>query len=256
MTSGGRLTIETSNAYLDETYIKQSGAEVESGQFVLFAVSDTGGGMTPEVRDRAFDPFFTTKPAGVGSGLGLSMVYGFVKQSHGHIQIYSEIGQGTSIKMYFPRLTDPSAYPAWEAVAELSPSRHGKHSETILLVEDDHDVSRFVIDALSDIGYNVIHADNAADALEKLKAEPSIALLFTDVVLPGGMNGRELANEVKKLRPELPVVFATGYTRNAIIHHGRLDTDVDLLTKPFTTDALAKKLRQVLDDGARKKARG
>ncbi|KQZ01395.1 hypothetical protein ASD45_11455 [Pseudolabrys sp. Root1462] len=256
MTSGGRLTIETSNAYLDETYIKQSGAEVESGQFVLIAVSDTGGGMTPEVRDRAFDPFFTTKPAGVGSGLGLSMVYGFVKQSHGHIQIYSEIGQGTSIKMYFPRLTDPSAYPAWEAVAELSPSRHGKHSETILLVEDDHDVSRFVIDALSDIGYNVIHADNAADALEKLKAEPSIALLFTDVVLPGGMNGRELANEVKKLRPELPVVFATGYTRNAIIHHGRLDTDVDLLTKPFTTDALAKKLRQVLDGGARKKARG
>ncbi len=253
MPNGGRLTIETSNAYLDDAYIKQSGAEIESGQFVLIAVSDTGSGMTPEVRDRAFDPFFTTKPAGVGSGLGLSMVYGFVRQSHGHIQIYSEIDQGTSIKMYFPRLTDPAAYPAWEAVAEMTTTRQGQHTETILLVEDDHDVSRFVIDALSDIGYRVIHADNAADALEKLKAAPEIALLFTDVVLPGGMNGRELANEVKKLRPELPVVFATGYTRNAIIHHGRLDTDVDLLTKPFTTEALAKKLRQVLDDDARKK---
>lgn len=253
MPNGGQLTIETSNAYLDEAYIKQSNAEVEAGQFVLVAVSDTGSGMTPEVRDRAFDPFFTTKPAGVGSGLGLSMVYGFVKQSHGHIQIYSEIGQGTAIKMYFPRLTDPSAYPTWEAVAELAPSRAGKYSETILLVEDDSDVSRFVIDALSDMGYRVIHAETAADALDKLKATPEVQLLFTDVVLPGGMNGRELANEVKKLRPELPVVFATGYTRNAIIHHGRLDTDVDLLTKPFTTEALAKKLRQVLDDSARKK---
>ncbi|MBS0533391.1 MAG: response regulator [Proteobacteria bacterium] len=253
MPNGGRLTIETSNAYLDEAYIKQSNAEVEAGQFVLVAVSDTGSGMTPEVRDRAFDPFFTTKPAGVGSGLGLSMVYGFVKQSHGHIQIYSEIGQGTAIKMYFPRLTDPSAYPAWEAVSELGAERQGKHTETILLVEDDPDVSRFVIDALSDIGYRVIHADNAAAALDKLKATPEVALLFTDVVLPGGMNGRELANEVKKLRPELPVVFATGYTRNAIIHHGRLDTDVDLLTKPFTTDALAKKLRQALDDTAKRR---
>ncbi|MBS0246329.1 MAG: response regulator [Proteobacteria bacterium] len=256
MPNGGRLTIETSNAYLDESYLKQSGAEVEAGQFVLVAVSDTGTGMTPEVRDRAFDPFFTTKPAGAGSGLGLSMVYGFVKQSHGHVQIYSEMGQGTSIKMYFPRLNDPSAYPAWEADAELVSQRQGKHSETILLVEDDQDVSRFVIDALTDIGYRVVHAETAADALDKLKATPEIALLFTDVVLPGGTNGRELANEVKKQRPELPVVFATGYTRNAIIHHGRLDTDVDLLTKPFTTEALATKVRQTLDDAAKSRRRG
>lgn len=248
MPNGGRLTIETSNAYLDDAYVRQSGAEVEAGQFVLVAVSDTGSGMTADVRDRAFDPFFTTKPAGAGSGLGLSMVYGFVKQSHGHIQIYSEIGQGTSIKMYFPRLSDPSAFPAWEDDAEPVAPGSGEHSESILLVEDDPDVSRFVIDALSDIGYRVTHAATAAEALEKIKGMPDIALLFTDVVLPGGMNGRELANAVKETHPDLPVLFATGYTRNAIIHHGRLDSDVDLLTKPFTTEAMAKKVREVLDD--------
>ena len=247
MPKGGRLTIETSNAYLDEAYVNRSGAEVKPGQFILVAVSDTGEGMPPEVRDKAFEPFFTTKAAGAGSGLGLSMVYGFVKQSNGHVQIYSELGQGTAIKMYFPRLSDPAAFPAWEAAEAPAMPRSGEHHECILLVEDDEDVSRFVVDALSDIGYRVEHAATAARALEILKSVPQIALLFTDVVLPGGMNGRELANEVKKLRPELPVLFATGYTRNAIIHHGRLDTDVDLLTKPFTTEALARKVRQVLD---------
>lgn len=247
MPNGGRLTIETSNAYLDEAYIARSGAEVKPGQFVLVAVSDTGEGMPADVRDKAFEPFFTTKAAGAGSGLGLSMVYGFVKQSDGHVQIYSELGQGTAIKMYFPRLTDPAAFPAWETAETPAMPRSGEHHECILLVEDDEDVSRFVIDALSDIGYRVEHAATAAKALEILKIVPEIALLFTDVVLPGGMNGRELANEVKKLRPELPMLFATGYTRNAIIHHGRLDNDVDLLTKPFTTEALARKVRQVLE---------
>ena len=247
MPNGGRLTIETSNAYIDEAYVKQSGAEVSAGQFVLVAVSDTGTGMSPDVRDRAFDPFFTTKAAGAGSGLGLSMVYGFVKQSHGHIQIYSEIGQGTSIKMYFPRLSDPSAFPAWEDDAKPVPPRSNAHSESILLVEDDADVSRFVVDALSDIGYRVTHAATAAEALDKIKTMPDVALLFTDVILPGGMNGRELANAVKRTHPRLPVLFATGYTRNAIIHHGRLDSDVDLLTKPFTTEAMAKKIREMID---------
>ncbi|HWK95918.1 MAG TPA: ATP-binding protein [Pseudolabrys sp.] len=247
MPGGGRLTIETSNAYLDEAYVRQSGAEVEPGQFVLVAVSDTGSGMSTEVRDRAFDPFFTTKAAGAGSGLGLSMVYGFVKQSHGHIQIYSEIGQGTAIKMYFPRLSDPSAFPAWEEEAEPVVPGSGEHSDVILLVEDDADVSRFVVEALGDIGYRVTHAATAAEALEKIKTMPDVALLFTDVILPGGMNGRELANAIKETHPDLPVLFATGYTRNAIIHHGRLDSDVDLLTKPFTTEAMAKKVREVLD---------
>ncbi len=247
MPNGGRLTIETSNAYLDEAYVRQSGAEVEAGQFVLVAVSDSGTGMTADVRDRAFDPFFTTKAAGAGSGLGLSMVYGFVKQSHGHIQIYSEIGQGTAIKMYFPRLSDGAAFSEWEEEAEHVAPGSGEHSDVILLVEDDADVSRFVVEALSDIGYRVTHATTAAEALEKIKAMPEVALLFTDVVLPGGMNGRELANAIKRTHPNLPVLFATGYTRNAIIHHGRLDSDVDLLTKPFTTEAMAKKVRDVLD---------
>ncbi|MBI1201532.1 MAG: response regulator [Rhodopseudomonas sp.] len=250
MPDGGKLTIETSNAYLDDAYVMQTGTDVKPGQFVMVAVSDTGGGMPAEIRDKAFEPFFTTKAAGAGTGLGLSMVYGFVKQSGGHVQIYSEIGQGTAIKMYFPRLTDDTAYPAWDtmAAAPKMPAS-GQHHEAILLVEDDEDVSRFVVDALGDIGYRVTHATTAARALDLLKATPDIALLFTDVVLPGGMNGRELAHEARKLRPDLPVLFATGYTRNAIIHHGRLDQDVDLLTKPFTTDALARKVRQVIDGG-------
>lgn len=247
MPGGGRLTIETSNAYLDDAYIARSGADVKSGQFVLAAVSDTGEGMPLEVRDKAFEPFFTTKAAGAGSGLGLSMVYGFVKQSGGHVQIYSEIGQGTTIKMYFPRLADASTFPAWEAAEAPTLPRSGEHHERILLVEDDDDVSRFVIDALSDIGYRVDHATTGAKALELINAIPDFALMLTDVILPGGMNGRELAGEVKKLRPDLPVLYATGYTRNAIIHHGRLDTDVDLLTKPFTTEALARKVRQVIE---------
>jgi two-component system NtrC family sensor kinase len=247
MPGGGRLTIETSNAYLDEAYILRAGADVKPGQFVLVAVSDTGEGMPPDVRDKAFEPFFTTKAAGAGSGLGLSMVYGFVRQSDGHVQIYSEIGQGTTIKMYFPRLADASAFPAWHAVEAPILPRTGEHHERILLVEDDDDVSRFVIDALSDIGYRVDHATTGAKALELINAIGDFSLMLTDVILPGGMNGRELANEVKKIRPDLPVLYATGYTRNAIIHHGRLDTDVDLLTKPFTTEALAGKVRQVID---------
>jgi two-component system NtrC family sensor kinase len=247
MPGGGRLTIETSNAYLDEAYILRAGADVKPGQFVLVAVSDTGEGMPPDVRDKAFEPFFTTKAAGAGSGLGLSMVYGFVRQSDGHVQIYSEIGQGTTIKMYFPRLADASAFPAWHAVEAPILPRTGEHHERILLVEDDDDVSRFVIDALSDIGYRVDHAATGAKALELINAIGDFSLMLTDVILPGGMNGRELANEVKKIRPDLPVLYATGYTRNAIIHHGRLDTDVDLLTKPFTTEALAGKVRQVID---------
>lgn len=248
MPNGGKLTIETSNAYLDEAYVAQTGADVKPGQFVLVAVSDTGDGMPADIREKVFEPFFTTKPVGAGTGLGLSMVYGFVKQSGGHVQIYSEIGHGTAIKMYFPRLTDDDAFPAWDTLtAAPKMPASGEHHECILLVEDDEDVSRFVIDALSDVGYRLKHAGTAAKALELLAATPDVALLLTDVVLPGGMNGRELANEARKLRPHLPVLFATGYTRNAIIHHGRLDPDVDLLTKPFTTELLVRKVRQVID---------
>jgi two-component system, NtrC family, sensor kinase len=247
MPDGGRLTIETSNAYLDEAYVHRAGGELKAGQYVMVAISDTGIGMTSDVRDKAFEPFFTTKPTGAGSGLGLSMVYGFVKQSDGHIQIYSEPGQGTSIKLYFPRLTNEAAFPMWDEAAAPALPRTDKHYERILVVEDDDDVSRYVVEALSEFGYRVEHARTAAQALDLLQKTPEIALLFTDVVLPGGMNGRELANKAAAFRPGLPVLFATGYTRNAIIHHGRLDANVELLVKPFTTEALARKVRQVLD---------
>jgi len=254
MPGGGRLTIETSNAYLDENYVAHAGGDIRPGQFVMVAVSDTGAGMSPEVRDKAFEPFFTTKPTGAGSGLGLSMVYGFVKQSDGHVQIYSEPGQGTSIKLYFPRLTDEKAFPTRDAVEAPPMPSDVRHNESILLVEDDDDVGRFVADALSELGYRVARAGTAAEGLEILRKTPDIDMLLTDVVLPGGMNGRELSVEVHKLRPDLPVLFATGYTRNAIIHHGRLDPNVELLVKPFTTEALARKVRQVLD--AAKPAKG
>ncbi len=247
MPASGRLTIETSNAYLDESYVMRAASEIKAGQFVMIAVSDTGSGMNSDTREKAFEPFFTTKPTGAGSGLGLSMVYGFVRQSNGHIQIYSEVGEGTSIKMYFPRLLNEKAFPAWDEIEAPLPPKPSSHNERILLVEDDEDVNRFVAETLGEIGYRVDRAHNAAAALAILEKTPDIALLLTDVVLPGGMNGRQLADEVKKIRPDLPVLFATGYTRNAIIHHGRLDPDVDLLVKPFTTDALARKVRQMLD---------
>ena len=219
------------------------------GQYVMVAVSDTGGGMSKEVMERAFEPFFTTKPTGMGTGLGLSMVYGFVKQSTGHIKIYSEIGEGTTIKLYFPRLAEQRDLPAWsdEQRTPARPSNAAGGSETILLVEDDEEVNRFACEVLREQGYNVLAASDGASALRLLESEPKIALLFTDVVLPGGMNGRQLAGEARKRRPDLKVLYATGYTRNAIIHHGRLDADVELLTKPFTAETLARKVRQILD---------
>ena len=251
MPEGGRLTIETGNAYLDEAYAASSGGEIAAGQYVMLAVSDTGGGMSPEVREKVFEPFFTTKPAGVGSGLGLSMVYGFVKQSGGHIQIYSEVGHGTTLKLYFPRLAQDSNLPDWQesdgALPQAVKPRAMGGTELILLVEDDPAVCRYVSEALRELGYRVEIATNGADGLELIKKFPDADLLFTDVVLPGGMNGRELADKAHESRPELRVLFATGYTRNAIVHHGRLDPDVNLLTKPFTTDALARKVREILD---------
>ncbi len=199
--------------------------------------------------ERAFEPFFTTKPSGSGTGLGLSMVYGFVKQSGGHIKIYSEAGEGTAIKLYLPRLMDENQVEPW---IRPSPPPNGKSGaddrpDQILLVEDDEEVNRFSSEVLREEGYHVISTHDAAAGLRLLDANPDIKLLFTDVVLPGGMNGRQLADEALRRRPNLRVLFTTGYTRNAIIHHGRLDADVDLLTKPFTSDALAKKVRQILD---------
>jgi two-component system NtrC family sensor kinase len=248
MPEGGKLTIETSNSYLDESYTNRAGGDIKPGQFVMLAVSDTGTGMKPEIREKVFEPFFTTKPVGAGSGLGLSMVYGFVKQSNGHIQIYSEPGEGTSIKIYFPRLADGTGLPSWEIadVTKVAPQPAG-HRERILLVEDDQNVRDFVASALQELGYQVDIAAEGKTALSILDSGKEIDLLLTDVVLPGGLNGRQLADKARKTRPNLRVLFATGYTRNAIIHHGRLDPDVNLLVKPFTSDALARKLRDILD---------
>ena len=242
MPNGGRLTIETANSHLDEAYAREH-AEVVPGQYAMIAVSDTGVGMSRETAEKAFEPFFTTKGAGRGTGLGLSQVFGFVKQSGGHLKIYSEPGSGTTVKLYFPRHV--GAAVAEEAPAPPAAPR-ATQSETILVVEDDDAVRAYVVDMLRDLGYRVLMAPDAADALRQLDAAPAVDLLFSDVGLPGGMNGRELADEALRRRPGLKVLFTTAYARNAIVHQGRLDPGVELILKPFTYDALATKLRRVL----------
>jgi signal transduction histidine kinase len=248
MPGGGKLTIESGNVYLDEAYA-DTREEVRAGQYVMISVSDTGSGMPPDVVAKVFEPFFTTKPAGKGTGLGLSQVYGFAKQSGGHVAIYSEPDLGTTVKLYLPRLKDgalPAAVPE-RALGTLEPVGPMGCGETILVVEDDDMVREFATVSLEEAGYRVLAAADGPAALALLDAHPEIALLFTDVVLPGTMNGRALANEVAARRPELKAVFTTGYTRNAIIHHGRLDEGVAFVGKPYTASALALKLRQVLD---------
>jgi two-component system NtrC family sensor kinase len=249
MAEGGKLTIETANTYLDEAYASSHAGEVAPGQYVMLAVTDSGAGMSKEIADRVFEPFFTTKPPGVGTGLGLSMVYGFVKQSGGHIKIYSEVGEGTTIKLYFPRSGEVESALIPDDAAKSAAPATGQPTETILLVEDDEEVSRFAAEVLREAGYRVVTARDAAHGLSVLERRPEITLLFTDVVLPGGTNGRQLVDEARRRYPHLKVLYATGYTRNAIIHQGRLDADVELLTKPFTHDALVRKVRQVLDAG-------
>jgi PAS domain S-box-containing protein len=243
MPNGGKLTIETANVHLDETYAAGQ-AEVLPGQYVMLAITDNGCGMSADVKAKAFDPFFTTKDVGAGTGLGLSQVYGFVKQSRGHVKIYSEVGEGTTIKLYLPRVHSVSATTEEEVVSELA---RGSASETVLVVEDDSDVRNFSSDTLRDLGYTVLEADNGHVALRLLQTRPEIKVLFTDIGLPGGMNGRQLADEARNRRPELKVLFTTAYARNAIVHDGRLDPGVELITKPFTQAALSAKLRDIID---------
>ena len=242
MREEGRLTIETANYLLDESYARQHG-DVPSGQYVLIAVTDTGAGMPPEVLARAFDPFFTTKEVGKGTGLGLSMVYGFVKQSGGHVKIYSEPGQGTSIKIYLPRFYGAEDAP--DERAERAAAKPDGHGELVLLVEDEESVRTLTADSLRELGYDVIEADSAAAALRALDANPRVALLFTDIVMPD-MNGRKLAEEALKRRPDLRVIYTTGFTRNAVVHNGVLDPGVNFLPKPFTLQQLGDKVREVL----------
>jgi CheY-like chemotaxis protein len=242
MPAGGRLTIETANARLDSDYAAQH-PEIRPGQYVMIAISDTGQGMSGDVVRRAFEPFFTTKEVGKGTGLGLSMLYGFVQQSGGHIKIYSEPGQGTTVRMYFPRAEAPVT-PATEPVVEVQPSAG---SETILVVEDDALVRAHVAAQLTELGYRVIAAANGVEAMQILERETHVDLLFTDVVMPGGLNGRELASKARALRPGLRILFTSGYAENSVVHGGRLDAGVHLLAKPYRKRDLTQKVREVLD---------
>jgi CheY-like chemotaxis protein len=243
MQSGGKLTIETANTYLDETYAATH-REVRAGQYVMIAVSDTGPGMTREVTEKAFEPFFTTKAMGQGTGLGLSQVYGYIKQSGGHLNLYSEPGEGTTVKLYLPRLAPE--VPLYEESGTESHLPTATNEQMILLVEDDPDVRANKVGMLRELGYRVLAAADGPSALRLLEDTPNVALLMTDVGLPGGLNGRQLAEEAQRRRPELRVLFTTGYARNAIVHHGRLDPGVELITKPFSLSGLGAKLRQVL----------
>jgi signal transduction histidine kinase len=242
MPDGGKLTIETANILLDDDYVAALVEPVPAGQYVMLAVSDTGQGMDKETVDRVFEPFFTTKAAGKGTGLGLSQVYGFVRQSGGHIRIYSEPGEGTVVKLYLPR--ELSKRPEAEQSSGQSSADGG--TETILVVEDHEGLREYSAGVLRELGYNVLEAVDGETALALLRKQPQVDLLFTDVVLPG-LNGREIADQASRIVPGLKVLFTTGYTRNAIVHDGRLDDGVSLLTKPFTYAAVASKVRTVLD---------
>ena len=243
MPSGGRLTIETANTFIDEAYAQAN--EVKPGQYVLIAVSDTGSGMSSDVIAKAFEPFFTTKDVGKGSGLGLSQVYGFIRQSDGHAKIYSEPGQGTTIKLYLPRLVTAGESREPSPDASATTGRRGERH--VLVVEDDDDVRAHAVAILSELGYAVLEAPDAASALRVLDEDHNVELLFTDVGLPGGLNGRELADEARRRQPELAVLYTTGYARNAIVHQGRLDPGVELITKPFTFASLAAKVNAVFE---------
>jgi PAS domain S-box-containing protein len=241
MPNGGKLALETSNVFLDESYAGMH-SEVAPGNYVMIAVSDTGTGIPPALLERVFEPFFTTKEVGRGTGLGLSMVFGFVKQSGGHIKIYSEEGHGTSVKIYLPRATGLQQTPA---EARVSTNIEGGN-ETVLVVEDDTLVRRYVMTQIESLGYSTLEAANASDALRFIDEVPGIDLLFTDVIMPGIMNGRQLVDEALKRRPDLKTLFTSGYTENAIVHHGRLDSGVLLLAKPYRKSELARMIRLAL----------
>lgn len=242
MEGSGRLTIEAGNAMLDDIYALQH-EDVQPGQYVMLAVSDTGCGMPPEILEKVFEPFFTTKREGHGTGLGLSMVYGFVKQSHGHIKIYSEVGQGTTVRIYLPR-----SHNAEEVLPQIAAIPAEGGTETILVVEDDPVVQATVVDMLSGLGYSVLRASDGQSALALARSGISIDLLFSDVVMPGPVRAPDLAKQVQTLLPQCAVLFTSGYTENAIVHGGRLDPGVNLLSKPYRREDLARKVRHTLNN--------
>jgi CheY-like chemotaxis protein len=247
MQGGGRLTIELANKVLDADYAR-SHAEVVAGDYVMVAVSDTGHGMTPDIAARVFEPFFTTKTEGRGTGLGLPMVFGFVKQSGGHVKVYSEPGEGTSVKLYLPRAVG-ATIPAMQRSGVPADLPHG--TATILVVEDEAGVREIAVVILRSLGYRVLEAADGEEGLRVFGSNAAeIDMLLSDVVLPGKVRGRELADRITEMRPEVKVLFMSGYTENSIVHHGRLDDGVQLLGKPFKRDQLARKVAEVLGTNA------
>ena len=240
---GGKLTLEVANAYLDDEYAARND-DVKPGPYIMVAVTDAGVGMSREIMQRAFDPFFTTKPEGQGTGLGLSQVFGFIKQSGGHIKLYSELGEGTTVKLYIPKATTSNGHVIHEN-ADAHEQAPGGAGETVLIVEDDEDVRAAAAGMIGELGYSVITADGPEQAL-RLLAERPVALVFTDVVMPGPITSRELADQALVLQPDVKVLFTSGYPQNAVVHGGRLDEGVELISKPYRREQLARRLRKLL----------
>jgi nitrogen-specific signal transduction histidine kinase/ActR/RegA family two-component response regulator len=244
MPRGGKLIVEASKRALDEDYAAVH-PEVEPGEYILIDVTDTGTGISPEILGKVFDPFFTTKEVGKGTGLGLSMVYGFVKQSHGHVRIYSELGHGTSVKIYLPRAKEA----AGEERKRVPQIEELRGSETILLVEDDAAVREYATTQLKSLGYTVLEASNGKDALKQLESHAEIDMLFTDIVMPGGMDGCELGRQARVLHPTLAVLHCSGYAESAFGRDGAVDEDIEVLSKPYTRLEVAERIRKVLEKG-------
>lgn len=244
MPHGGRITIETANTWIDRAAAKERA--MRQGQYVAICVTDTGVGMPPDVIARAFDPFFTTKPIGRGTGLGLSMIYGFAKQSDGEVRIYSELGQGTTVKIYLPRYRGKREEEAAEEEQHAVPSAQA--GESVLVVDDEPTVRMLIGEALADLGYEALEAADAASGLKILQSETKIDLLITDVGLPGGMNGKQMADAARVSRPDLKVLFITGYAENAAISNGHLEPGMHVMSKPFAMDSLAARIRSIIED--------
>jgi len=242
MPEGGRITIETANRWLDARAAKERG--VEPGQYISVCVSDSGVGMPPEVQAKAFDPFFTTKPIGAGTGLGLSMIYGFAKQSGGAVSIYSELGQGTMVCVYLPRHRGEAQS---EHEASSTPDLPRGDGETVVVIDDEPTVRMLIGEVLSDLGYTAIEAEDGPSGLKLLNAEVRVDLLITDVGLPGGLNGRQVADAARTLRPDLKVLFITGFAENAVLNHGHLDPGMHIMTKPFAMEAMAQRIRELIE---------
>ncbi|HJU16814.1 MAG TPA: ATP-binding protein [Stellaceae bacterium] len=245
MPGGGRLTIETANKWIDERAARER--DLPAGQYISLCVTDTGTGMPPEVIERIFDPFFTTKPRGQGTGLGLSMIHGFMRQSGGQVRVYSEVGQGTTMCLYLPR--HYAGKDEADAPAEPAEAPRAGAGETVLVVDDEPSVRMLIAEVLEGLGYAAIEAGDGRAGLKVLQSDARVSLLITDLALPGGMNGRQLADAAREARPDLRILFITGYAENAVVGNGHLEPDMQVVTKPFTMEILARRIKDLLSGG-------